>query len=80
MPRIKAKYLKQSSEPIVIPCQETPAYPNVHQAARHFGFKNAQAFRRWAQSIGAHVVKSGRGYTYNLKELESLWDKQAVAA
>jgi hypothetical protein len=80
MPRIKSKYRTPAPEPIIIPCQETPAYPNVHQAAHHFGFKNAQAFRRWAQSIGAHVVQSGRGYSYSLKELETLWEKQAIAA
>jgi len=66
-------------------CCETPRFPNVRQAARHFGFPNpdgagAQAFRRWAQSIGATTVRAGNHFTYDLKQLEMLWRKQIETA
>jgi hypothetical protein len=85
MPRRKMKFVVPAPAiPLTVQIS-TPAFPNVYQAARHFGFKNpdtsgAKVFRRWAHQIGASVVKSGRGYSYNLKQLEELWLKQAAIA
>jgi len=67
------------AEAKVIPSFDTPAHPNVVQAARHFGTTPA-AFRQWAHKIGATAVKIGKKYTYDLQELESLWREQAKAA
>jgi hypothetical protein len=81
MPRLKKKWttpVQEAPKPVSLPLV-TPAHPNVHQAARHFGTSPA-SFRQWAHKIGATAVKIGKKYTYDLKELERLWREQAAKA
>jgi hypothetical protein len=79
MPRLKKKWMVLPSEEVPEPVLslDTPAHPNVVQAARHFGTTPA-AFRQWAHKIEATAVRIGKKYTYDLKELESLWREQAA--
>jgi hypothetical protein len=83
MPRLKKKWMSPAvpvaDAPKSTTLLNTPAHPNVHQAAHHFGTTPA-AFRQWAHKIGATAVRIGKKYTYDLKELEMLWRELAAKA
>jgi hypothetical protein len=58
---------------------DTPAHPNVVQAARHFG-TTPSAFRRLAIRERFKRVRVGNKDTYDLKEMNEWWERQAKAA
>lgn len=65
-------------KPAVREC-DTPAHPNVVQAARHFG-TSPSAFRRLAIQEGFKRVRVGNKDTYDLKQMNEWWEAQAKAA
>jgi len=82
MPRRKKKYTDPTSITTVASSRldcETPAHPNVAQAARHFG-TSPSAFRRLAIREGFRRVRVGNKDTYDLVEMNAWWEKQAKAA
>lgn len=58
---------------------DTPAHPNVVQASRHFG-TTPSAFRRLAIRERFKRVRVGNKDTYDLKEMNEWWERQAKAA
>jgi hypothetical protein len=81
MARIGAKdYQKPLPIPVtVIRDCETPAHPNVVQAARHFG-TTPSAFRRLATRERFRRVRIGNKDTFDLAELNRWWENQAAKA
>jgi hypothetical protein len=78
MPRLKKKWMQPVAPTPVLPepACDTPAHPNVKQAARHFGTTPA-AFRQLAIREGFKRVLVGKKYTYDLKEMDEWWENQA---
>jgi hypothetical protein len=67
---VKRRLLPAAPVPVVPePGCETPAHPNVKQAARHFGTTPA-AFRQLAIREGFKRVRIGNKHTYDLKEMD----------
>jgi hypothetical protein len=81
MPKLKKKWMQPVTPVTVMPVKEcdTPAHPNVYQAARHFG-TSPSAFRRLAIREGFKRVRVGNKDTFDLKEMNQWWTKQATKA
>lgn len=83
MPRLKKKYMPQSTAPIVMPQQPAitvwPAYMDYHTAAKYIS-ETYWTIRNLVKSGKLTAKRLGRRNTVSRAELDALWRKSEAAA